>query len=753
MSTISVGEILAKSNGAKLIEHSKRVSDFAVVIANKIVGEVGDRDNIIETVRIASLLHDIGKSVDCFQKFLKGEKTDPFKYNHNETGWAFLAEFLNIDNSILQNVLDAVYWHHGIDKKQNSDYISDILEDLSDEDIHVLSNVLVDLMGEECVYEKNLTTLKTPRYYSSEDDNNNVDTNVIKTLVRTCVISADRLASSVDEDEDIETCVDEIVKKSKNLELDMEEMESRLDMDRLNMQIDISKQTSGTSIIKAPAGFGKTILGILWSLKTHKKLIWVCPRNMVAQSVYSNVLQDLELLGLSSLSVELFLSNETKDKNAHSNGGFTSDIIITNIDSFLAPSVNNSFSDKLFFINSCNVVFDEFHELVGNAALFSCFVNIMKLRHRFTDSETLMLSATPSNLNFLWDSFGNETQILPNKTEHYPASHKKPVLIGTVDGSVTMIDKSNSLIIHNSIANAQRESHNNNIDVIHSSFEEDKKSKMFEELLLSNGKRSDVSKCKQNVSATHVVQSSLDVSFSEVFDSVLSPESTLQRGGRGGRFGEFDFTKLTIFKPDCRSEKKVIENLYNTNLNNLWFEYIQKLNGSKIILDDMYCHYNEFYKSNERPVKSYINSRYNESREALSYIHPIKFKGVKNNDIITSGGNKLRSDNSEIFFICKKFGSDEYSEPFSTKVYNNIGAEFSETGNMVHRLVKTMKHLRSINDERYDYNDAINNKRINIDQIRKMARKSNTPYIRYDVLYHEKYGVIKKRVLNELGLQ
>ena len=65
-----------------------------------------------------------------------------------------------------------------------------------------------------------------------------------------------------------------------------------------------------------------------------------------------------------------------------------------------------------------------------------------------------------------------------------------------------------------------------------------------------------------------------------------------------------------------------------------------------------------------------------------------------------------------------------------------------------------MKILRNQNDERFDYNELIelaSKKKLTIDKIRSVAKKSNTPYIRYDAVYHPIYGVITKNNLQKIA--
>jgi hypothetical protein len=56
-----------------------------------------------------------------------------------------------------------------------------------------------------------------------------------------------------------------------------------------------------------------------------------------------------------------------------------------------------------------------------------------------------------------------------------------------------------------------------------------------------------------------------------------------------------------------------------------------------------------------------------------------------------------------------------------------------------------MKKLRDNNDERFEFNDMLDNKKYtSLDTIRRFAIKSNTPYIVYDRVYNDDLGIIKK---------
>ena len=61
-----------------------------------------------------------------------------------------------------------------------------------------------------------------------------------------------------------------------------------------------------------------------------------------------------------------------------------------------------------------------------------------------------------------------------------------------------------------------------------------------------------------------------------------------------------------------------------------------------------------------------------------------------------------------------------------------------------------MKILRRNNDERFDYNKMIDNKRLNIDEIRRNARRNITPYFDYIDVYDKDLGLINENFLKSL---
>ncbi len=392
----------------------------------------------------------------------------------------------------------------------------------------------------------------------------------------------------------------------------------------------------------------------------------------------------------------------------------------------------------------------------------------MFLRNNVLKTDTLLLSATPSLLHKIWETIDNKTTVLPNENEHYNAQHNEMYSLEILDYEPNILNGvKNTFVKYNTIKNAQKYKKLSDFHyLIHSGFEETKKNQHIKTLFEEFGKDS-ISNNK-NVVGTHILQSSLDITFQNLVESILSPESTIQTIGRINRFGDYmhrwvEQPTIKLFKADSktnRSEISICKELYCNDLSTQWFNFLHKKfnNVEDVNLNKLYEIYNEFNLVFQKEISKFVKVKYNNSLKHLINIYPHKFNKSKKmkNDVKTAGSNKFRTTNSEIFYICEKFGTNgtEFAGPFTYSIRNdgNIGNEFDEDGNIFNKLIKTMK---KINDERFNYDDILTlnkygNGRLNLDVLREMGKRSNTPYIRFDVVYHDELGVIKKEDLSNI---
>lgn len=760
-------KFLAKSDGTLLKEHSEMVSKVAVMIYEVTVKNIDD--TLRETIRIGGLLHDIGKCAEHFQKLLKKQDTEEtvkdcgsYKIRHNELGWMFLKN--NFNHKQKNDILDVVYWHHGVSPdnfKTDGFYKGDTV--ITDVDVINMSEFLSDVLGDGFFTGNDLPKpFKRPDYFILLDDFNDA-INENRILIRSCVISADRIVSSGIcknlNDDELRDFIKNYNTVTNSIDINTHIFNS-ISNERFQQQIDITIQiindTNNTHIIKAPGGFGKTITGLLWSLQRNKRLIWVCPRNDIAKSVYKNILNELSgFQNGESIRVELYLSGEIKEQT-HDNDGYESDIIITNIDNFLNPTVDNRYSDRLFTVIESDVIFDEYHELVSDDALFPLFVLMMRIRHQQTNSSTLLLSATPIVIERLWDNSDNVTCVLPNRESHFKSQHNKKYKIEVIDSFEKESLENSSALIMNSITNAQRMKKRFNIPTLyHSNFVNKDRDRILSTIFENYDKNSERFDNKLGVISTHVLQSSLDISFLNLHESVLSPESTVQRFCRCNRFGDYEGQPtFTIFKNiDLleKGERKMRDILYRGDLTDLWFNHMKKYNGSELTMDEMFQIYNKYTEKMRPELERFVYAKFTFGLSKLSEIYPLKFNFKTNRSKIkTAGSNKLRNSNGNEIFVIASYYNDmeKYSDPISVDSYGNFSDTFNEKNGIERKIINIFKLLRK--DERFDYDellkiDKYNN--LNIDQIRKYSKRDNTPYVRFDKVYHPEYGFVYREII------
>lgn len=745
--------IWAKSSGISISKHSNLVSLAAVRIAKSSNKEIESLfPDLFKAIKFGSLLHDIGKCTTNFQKKIKSKTSDEenleikSKFRHNEIGWAFLSRNLNLPNNILEIVLDLVYWHHGISNTMCKHTDIEIEDTITDEDKNQMMIFLRTIVDESCIIEKSSRPSKTPNYYDSDLDKEYKNTQ--KLFARTCLISADRIISSIEtnnpNEEEINSIILNQIKKEKTIDIKTHKFFGN---ERFITQLSIVEDIGHTTIVKAPAGFGKTLIGLLYSLKkSNKKLIWVCPRNIIAHSVYKSIIEELYSFEKNEITVELFLSNEVIEKNHNTKEEFSSDIIITNIDNYLSPSVDNKVSNRLYKILCADVVFDEYHELINETPMFSCFLNIMRTRHQITDSKTILLSATPSCMEFLWETTeDNKTIILPNNNSHYPAQHQKLYDINFIDSLDKVKEFDSNLIVLNSLKNTQEyKKKNEDCLLIHSKFENDDRKFITNEIYKYYGKIANKNTLRPDIVGTHIIQASLDLSFKNVYDSVLSPESTGQRFGRCDRWGDFSVKcSMNFLVYPNKGEDAMRDVLYTKNLSYKWIDYLRQYDKISLNLDKFYCIYNNYTNDNKKELQRYLEKLNQNSVESLSKIYPEKFyikKSKKNKDVISIGGNKIRQSTGFDFFIIAKRNDDDndYSNPFTIKYYNKDEFNNEVLENQT-SLLKKMKYLRNKGDDRFDFNSILENNKIDL---KTYGKKSNTPHIKPGYVYDRKLGLI-----------
>jgi CRISPR-associated endonuclease/helicase Cas3 len=803
---MNITDFLAKSDGTKLIDHSIATCDVALEMAKNILNqEIYDKYEKI--IICFSILHDIGKCIKTTQDYflqLKNKNINKqyddieieisnsnFKYYHNEIGYAILYNiFDNYELEDTKYIYDAIFWHHvKINNEDNTPHnISNIIESLSDDDIEniklffnhckqVINNKYkLDLKLKtkdsdifDIKTKKEETRLLEPVYISEEQKNE------LYILFRSILISADRYVSKVQK---VNSNINNEYLSSKIYGItDLNDIKTSYDIDskRTKTQINISntllEPDYHTTIINAPAGFGKTYILIDNILKRKQKCIWVAPRNMIVENLFESIINEIEKLNEVNdnkikITIETFLTNERKQFKSIGDDNITeqnideynSDIVITNIDNYLNIITQNKNFHKSYSILNRFVVFDEYHEIISTEAMFACFINLMKIRHNYTKANTVLISATPNYINFMWE-FGNDetkyTKYLPDKFNHYSAIHKIPYKIDIYKDSKniqTVITNNNTDVLNmcNSVYNSQSNLINfektKNIDTIllHSYYTELDKNDIISKIFQQYSKNANnINNTKNVVFSAPILKASFDLSFKTLNLYLSDIDSFIQTIGRCNRWGEKQDAKLNIiiFDESDKHEITSISNNYNLELYNIWKNYIQEKlkNINEITLDELYSIYNLFYSSNLEKIKEINKNFFKESLKNFAGINPTYYINKINNKKVNSNTKiTLRCSNNR-YFVKYKIYSD-----VDRKTLSEYCEAFSE--------IKYGTGINQHDEDNYkdNYNELFKKQLVkNMEKLAKNAYNKDCAYPAFNHVYSKKYGKIKRSLLNE----
>ena len=678
--------MIANSHGQSLDKHLKLVGRVGGVFTQvHSAARVKDWGLLSAKVVQAGHWHDVGKATTAFQEYIhlkldpdntqfgaESGRDDEFALPlHHEISWAIgsLPRF-----ALPDPVLWAVYFHHarpiGKDRGENGYYAdrASILAKLSRADIGLLEKILADIgIDGSGLLESVNTALDerqphpVPELVSAHEvDRKHRQSNYMTedNYIRAALIWSDRWVSrfSKKDFDAIFDTTDESLKQAVESEFTMKavpdarfELQTATSRDQIQQELASKCFVSDITNLQLPAGFGKTRTALRWYAehvksagKNRRQLVWVTPRNSIAVGVYENIVKDLESLGMrDTLTAELFYGGTRKamTHDADVREEFGSDIVVTNIDNTLFPFVRNNVAIRAGGIGSAMLVFDEYHEFITKEALFAAFVSLMRMRARYFDSKTLLMSATPLPMAHFWDGLSS-TGFITTLSVTPPESLWKEFLPfrryrGRYSTGSAILPIENGIQIFNSVSNAQRSFNGSASEskiLAHGKYTDEDKTSVLRCLLDGFGKAKapdDVAnKC---VYSAHIVQAALDVSFYNMQESVVSPQFSLQRVGRLNRWGKqktsnIHFVDYSADKGERMGAAIHFPNGQENNLKELWWilltEFIRKYKSFE--LRSLYELYDRYFSENNDRVRAWLNKVLHESFENLSDITPVK---------------------------------------------------------------------------------------------------------------------------------
>lgn len=737
-----INKLLAKSkmNGElSLIEHTKGVINITHYVLSYFFKKSNLlNDNIVSYSKLekgiisAAALHDIGKCCDSFQTYVRnGSSTKNAKFKatddgveplktkdivtHNILSWAFALT--NTELCKYSWALSAILYHHVVYGHLSETYARDVMIDMSEDEKNTFNNFMEEInvylkerfdfaikhdesndgmkMAKETLLYHNIH-LKENHLNVDEE----LDENTLYIISRSVLIYADRLASSYPEYSERFANNDiELIKKLLEESLCCKDIPddnykewayngntANYDIERLQEQNALMDKIDkcDNNVINASAGFGKTLIGLRWIMRNKKRVLWVTPRNVIANGTYDSIISELDTMGYSDrISVGLLLQGEYKYGNEDS------DIIVTNIDNFLSMMIKNNMAHNLVKELAGNVIFDEYHEFLCEQPLFAAFISYAYARTNWTNSKSLFLSATAIRFDdyFCW---GNINFIRPKA---YNGDMKVKIHINKYNDInefyLPGVNK-DSLVITHTVKQSQTIYKNvsqnlNDTSLLHAMFTDRRRKKIETMLYTTHGKKSPVEQ-RNAVIGTNALSTGLNISAHNIYDFIINPEGTIQRGcGRGGRFGEKEYDcvnyHVCILEGD-KSSDTFISRTYSKDLLTKWYKMLEEYNSKIITKDKLYELYDEFYSNNESLFMEYIYDTFSKSASGLKHFFPYAtHKKDKNKSDIKkiSKSYSYRGEGNSIYVTARYTDNDELvCEPIVIDVTRILEDEIKE---------------------------------------------------------------------------
>ncbi|MFM6994541.1 MAG: CRISPR-associated endonuclease Cas3'' [Sediminibacterium sp.] len=451
--------LLANRQGQTLKNHTKSVLLMVEQVWFKLYGT-----KTPEALRFGALLHDTGKAIKSFQDNLNTVKTkQKGVYEglyHEEISLVMVLKYLSsigVSESDIDIIAHLVYNHHanavGKDFERFRPEYKNIIETLTEEDENSVVEFIRNELGLD-ISSNNKEQGEIPNYHPifSDFKHDNIkqldrlSTHCLKDFYLSILIDCDRKISSL-EKEVVETIAngDTEIFKTNSVLVDYFDkllrnpfggsnvvFPEKYDIKRLERQTMVAESSTAvtTSIINEPAGGGKTLISLLYAIKLKRRVVLILPRNNPAKSLFEDVVETLKDLGFGHISVELFLGGERKDSVNANEEILSSDVIITNIHNVLNSLTKNDIADRRLFFYTSTMIFDEYHELMQDNAISSLFYRLILSRHLYSNSKSMMLSATPEVIPSLIEVFDDKNlKYFPEKFKHYENFNKNPIQV------------------------------------------------------------------------------------------------------------------------------------------------------------------------------------------------------------------------------------------------------------------------------------------------------------------------------------
>ncbi|WP_455539205.1 CRISPR-associated helicase Cas3' [Terrisporobacter sp.] len=411
------------------------------------------------------------------------------------------------------------------------------------------------------------------------------------------------------------------------------------DIEFNKMQKNIGKLHNQNVLTQAFTGSGKTAADYRWY---SKRKIFLVPNKISAESFYNDAVEILGVdnVGLLHGDISLYVNNENKDehegmeislKDKELSRNFAKPYIIATIDQLLLAMFKYPGYEKIFAsIYNSNITVDEVHLLTPRMYLILLY--FIQFSNKYLNSNFHLMTATLPNvykekLNELEIEFiesnkdedieenkkikldilkNNEKDILKLVQDGIKEEHKILIIKNTINESINMYKFLEKNMKDNNIK----------INLLHSRFKFEDKSKKYVEILNQKG---DI------WISTQGVEISLDLDFPIIISDNAPLESIIQRMGRCNRHNTLEYGQFYVLDEDK-------SDVYDHKLKKITLKEIKKQKNKVLSMKDRKILLDKYYETKE--AENYFKKEFEEADRILKNVYGIKENNLNGENII-----------------------------------------------------------------------------------------------------------------------